>query len=306
MYVFIGLLVICCLALVLLKARKRPVCARRICRMETEEKCRALERLIEPSGFDYERSQDIFISRVDAWQRHFGYCAWFDRTAAWFQMVFDCEPVYFDYAGQTWLLELWKGQYGINTGCEAGFYTAGRLLPPEERKRALFQAVSDEELLPMRISLYRDGRRLFTLSRRHWWLAGFSMGLYSEPARLQMILSVTFPDEGMTRACTDALHERGYGHGSLCVDGYTVTVCFRHAGGPSPMHSAAVHAPCGPSFLRAFSQWKNRLFCRLYLWATRPFSCNLDRLLYLACFLPFAFRKTVCIRKPRGRRRRLS
>lgn len=298
MYFSIGLLAALCLVFVSLRACKRPACIRRICRLKNEEKYRLLAGLIEPSGFDYEPSQDIFISRTDAWQRRFGYCAFFDRSAPLFQMVFDCEPVYFDYAGQTWLLELWKGQYGINTGCEAGFYGAGRLLSPAERDKALFQAVSDEELLPMHVSLYKDARRLFTLSRRHWWLAGFSMGLYSEPDQLQMTVSVTFPDEGMLCACVDALRKRGYGHGNLCVDGRTVTICFCRPYSPQPQ--------CRFPLLCAFSQWKNRLFCRLYLLATRPFTCSLDRLLYLSCFLPFAFRKTVCIRRPRKKRRRVS
>ena len=33
-------------------------------------------------------------------------------------MVFETLPVYFDYAGKTWLIQIWKGQYGICTGCE--------------------------------------------------------------------------------------------------------------------------------------------------------------------------------------------
>lgn len=298
MYVFIGLLAALCLIFSYWHAYRRPACIKRICCLNTEEKCRLLAGLIEPAGFDYELPQDIFISRLDAWQRYFGYCALFDRTAPLFQMVFDCETVYFDYGGQSWLLELWKGQYGINTGCEAGFYTAGRILTPPERDKALYQAVSDEELLPMRVSLYRDSKRLFTLSRRHWWLAGFSMGLYSEPARLQMVLSVTFPGEGMLCACVDALRRLGYGQGSLCVDGRTVTICFRQPCSPQPQRRFPL--------LCAFSQWKNRLFCRLYLSVTRPFTRSIDRLLYLSCFLPFAFQKTVGIRRPRKRRRRFA
>ena len=33
-------------------------------------------------------------------------------------MVFETLPVYFDYAGKTWLIQIWKGQYGICTECE--------------------------------------------------------------------------------------------------------------------------------------------------------------------------------------------
>lgn len=64
-------------------------------------------------------------------------------------MVFNALPVYFDYDGRTWLIEFWKGQYGLHTGCEIGVYCSDRILRPAERSAELFHAVSDEELLPM-------------------------------------------------------------------------------------------------------------------------------------------------------------
>ena len=41
-------------------------------------------------------------------------------------MVFDCEPLYFSCNGKSYLLELWKGQYGMSTGAGIGFYPAER------------------------------------------------------------------------------------------------------------------------------------------------------------------------------------
>ena len=32
------------------------------------------------------------------------------------EYVFMCLPVYFDYGGKTWLMEFWKGGYGITAG----------------------------------------------------------------------------------------------------------------------------------------------------------------------------------------------
>ena len=60
-----------------------------------------------------------------------------------FQMVFDALPIYFDYRGRTWLIELWKGQYGINTGAELGIYHADKILSESEYKTALFTAAED-------------------------------------------------------------------------------------------------------------------------------------------------------------------
>ena len=129
-----------------------------------EEKVQMLSKLIEPMGFAYDPKQDIFLSRTDAWQRDYGYSSLFDRTAPFFQMVFDCEPIYFDYEGKTWMIELWKGQYGINTGCELGIYQADALLSSSERKRFHFHAITDEEMLPVHIDFHKKGRLLFTLS----------------------------------------------------------------------------------------------------------------------------------------------
>ena len=39
-------------------------------------------------------------------------------------MIIDAYPVYFDYQDKTWMIEFWRGQYGINTGAEIGVYHA--------------------------------------------------------------------------------------------------------------------------------------------------------------------------------------
>ena len=65
-----------------------------------------------------------------------------------FQMVFDSLPVYFNYRGRTWLIEFWKGQYGINAGGEIGIYHCDRLLSESEYRNAHFKAAGEEEMLP--------------------------------------------------------------------------------------------------------------------------------------------------------------
>lgn len=252
-------------------------------RLSMKEKVQTLSKLIEPIGFAYDSKQDIFLSRTDAWQRDYGYSSLFDRTAPFFQMVFDCEPIYFDYEGKTWMIELWKGQYGINTGCELGIYRADTLLPSSERKRFHFHAITDEEMLPVHIDFHKKGRLLFTLSKRHWWLAGFYMGLFSHPRQLQMRISIEFPSLRMARAFTDALLENNHCPDTICTDGRIVTFCFDNPTTAQPLQRFRIRC--------ALSQWKNRLLCRLYRWITRPFHKNIDRLLYLYEYLPFAFRK---------------
>ena len=77
-------------------------------RLSVPEKVYRLNCLLAPFGFEYQISQDIFVTRLDAWQRDYGYRSLYDRASPLLGMVFDCEPVYFDYQGKTWLLEFWK------------------------------------------------------------------------------------------------------------------------------------------------------------------------------------------------------
>ena len=98
------LLIICAL---LMFWRKKAI-IRKLCCMPVKEKLCRLNELIRPFGFEYLLSQDIFTSLKDAWQRDFGYCWLYDKSADLFNMVFDCEPVYFDHKGCTWMIELWK------------------------------------------------------------------------------------------------------------------------------------------------------------------------------------------------------
>ncbi len=286
-YIVVTLFLAICVILSWLFIDQKHHALQKVRSLRIEEKRQILSDLAGPMGFIYDPWQDIFTSKVDAWQRHYDYCIFFDHTAPFFQMVFDYEPVYFDYKGKTWLIEFWKGQYGINTGCEVGIYRSDALLAPSQRENAHYHAVSDEEMLPMQISLYRRGHLLFTLSRRHWWLTGFCMGIFSKPEDLHLSCAVTFPDPAMLHAFTNALREKGYGTDRLRTEGKTAA--FHFTAPAAPQHA--------PEIRRALSQWKNRLSCKIYRQATRPFHKNIDRLLYLYYFLPSAFRKALYIQK---------
>ena len=116
MYLFFGIFFLVLLFFFCLNHWRRKKIIQKVRCMCMKEKCCILDELIAPFGYAYLPAQDIFTSRLDVWQRDFGYCTLYDKAAFRFNMVFDCLPVYFEYDGRTWLLELWKGQYGINTG----------------------------------------------------------------------------------------------------------------------------------------------------------------------------------------------
>lgn len=291
MYYFFGIFLVILLFFALLNHYRAKCIRKKICALSCCEKTEQLNELICPFGFSYSFRQDLFSSRLDAWQRDFGYCTLYDQVSPHIQLVFDCEPIYFDYEGRTWLIELWKGQYGINTGAEIGVYHAETLLVPREYSRTLFQAAEDRELLDLSMELWEEDELLFRNSRQHWWLTGFCMGHFSCPHDLTLKVSITFPDFEMMDSFLQSLTKLGYSRGSYSIHCTTVVFCFCRPHSTQPCQSC-------PLICR-FSQWKNRCFCRIFRWVTRPFCNSADRLLYLYYFLPFAFRKTIQFCKPR-------
>lgn len=296
MYVLfsIAIIILLAAALIFRFRRKRIIC--RILGLSVPEKVYRLNCLLAPFGFEYQISQDIFVTRLDAWQREYGYRSLYDRASPLLGMVFDCEPVYFDYQGKTWLLEFWKGQYGINTGAEIGIYRADTLLSPAQRPYTLFHTVPDEELPVFELELVKGANRRYRLLRRHWWLAGFCMGEFTSPELLNLRLAVTFHSGDMLEAFYQGLLEAGWCTEDICVCGRRISLSFYTPHTPQPRRLFPL--------LSAFSQCRNRLFLWIYCKVTAPFCFSLDQLLYLAEYLPFAFRHMICIQKKKTGRRR--
>ncbi len=289
MYLLFGCLLVFFLVFyVFFRHRKKKAC-KLLQDMCCEEKYNTLCPLIEPFGYCYEPSQDTFSTTINAPQRAFGYTARFDRYASRFGMVFDCLPVYFDYHERTWLIEFWKGQYGINLGCEAGIYKADSLIAAVNRKNTLFQSVENAEMLPISIRLYHHDKQLCQLYGKHWWLTAFRMGSFCEPEELSVQICITFPNMEMLAAFADALKEQGNTEYHIC--GRHIRILFQGC------------APCKRPLLQRIwcrvSQWWNKVLCRLFLRATAPFQSGMDRLLCLYLSLPWVF-KRIC----QGRKRR--
>ena len=266
--------------------RKKKIC-QRIRSMSCEEKCERITSLIEPFGYSYIPCQDIFSTVVDAPQRAFGYTALYDYYAPRFGMVYDCLPIYFDYAGRTWLIELWKGQYGINLGCEVGIYKADTLVATSQLNTTLFHSIEDHELLPVSIDLFCDNTRLAKVCVRHWWATAFDMGHYAQPYDLSMEVRITFPNATMLAAFANSLYASGKCHYQIC--GLQIMIYFDYCS--SCLLSGLQKMIC------RISQWKNRHMCHLFTWITRPFTTSLDRLLFLYFYLPLSIRLLFCSKK---------
>lgn len=267
--------------------RRRAKIIQKIRSMPGHEKCALLNDIIRPFGYAYIPSKDIFTSRLDAWQREFGYCALYDKSAVHFNMVLDYLPVYFNYQGETWLIEFWKGQYGINTGCEIGVYHAGRILERRELESALFKSVDNSRMFKLSLTLSTGSRVIARLSARHWWLTAFLMGTFCIPSELALYAALSFPTAEMADAFYQGILNAGYAPGEVERRRSTVAFGFHPS---ARIHGVQVRV----------AQWSNHFWCNVYVSITKPFSLSIDKILYLYEFLPFAFRKMLRIRRFKG------
>ncbi|MDS0525102.1 DUF4474 domain-containing protein [Clostridium sp. SHJSY1] len=188
----------------------------------------AFDNLIKMAGFSYELNQDMFYYNMDVWQRDVGYCHLYDEAAAPLGMIIDCEPIYFEYEGEKWLIEFWKGQYDLVTGCEIGVYKAqAEDLDIEGIFNGTFyRCIDNKDRLNMSFTLIKNGKILFQRSAKHWWLTGFKLGEFSEPSDLTMLLKITLKDNIMSKAFVDALINVGYSKKEIKRKGNTISLNF--------------------------------------------------------------------------------
>jgi Domain of unknown function (DUF4474) len=204
----------------------------------------ALGSAVWTAGFSYDPAQDIIYSRMDALQRKLGYAYAYDAAALLgISAVIDCEPIFFDYGGKHWMIELWKGQYGLETGCEVGVYTRTIESHPSPVYQLLdaalgtrpdagapshnlfYDCADDSHMLDLSLTLHRNGQPLFSRGpEKHWWLTGFKWGVLSRPEELAVDISIGFPDGGMRQAFEGALRARGYPN--IQASGNTVSFRF--------------------------------------------------------------------------------
>lgn len=172
------------------------------------------------AGFKYDPVQDIIYSRMDASQWLAGYTWAYDMASPMMSMIIDCEPIYFTSGGMKWMIELWKGQYGLETGAEIGVYNYRNTNVPAGSERwTLYESArpQDFSLLRLAFTLRRNGKELFRRGPEfHWWLTGFKWGVYTD-STLDLKMDATiefFPSnprsDHMRGAFLDALEALGY------------------------------------------------------------------------------------------------
>lgn len=243
-----------------------------------EEKLRDINSALKGFGFAYDISKDIFYSLEDAWQRKMGYGKIYDEMAPSMNMVIDCEPIYFEYGDKSYLIELWKGQYGITTGAEIGIYTAE--LQEKEPDKIFYHAAEEEKQLLMNMTLWKNGRKIFQRGKIHWWLTGFRLGEFSYPGELMLEVSISFTEPEMLDAFVRGCYRAGYLPDNLHI--WCNRVEFRFA-------VPKTKQPVKRKFRKRMAQWQNRHNCRIYGRVTRGFERTIDKLDYLMQAYPRIF-----------------
>lgn len=287
MYIFLTIFLLVILFFVIFFHFRKKKIVKKVCCLSSTEKCILLDDICYPLGYDFNCNHGIFSTHHDAWQSQFGYTYSYDRFAPFAGMVFDAQPVYFDYNGQTWLIEFWKGQYGITTGAEIGVYYADKLVSEAERKKTLFKVVESKDMLNMSFSLRTEDEVLAELSQTHWWLTAFRLGIFNPPKYLLMDVSLSFPNQEMLSAFIYAMFNLGYSSQNMRVNGRTLFFTFK----------APYNFKCNVfcRINRRFALWRCKVLCKLFNRISRPFIRPDDRLLYLYFYLPFVFRRILLL-----------
>lgn len=230
-------------------------------------------------GFAYDYNNDYFYSLHDCWQRDAGYCKLYDEGAPFFNMIMDCEPITFEYGGKRWLIELWKGQYGITTGAEIGVYnTVGEDIQSEKFTGTFYEPISDEEQLDLAFVLYKNGKKLMKRKAHHWWLTAFKLGEFSEKDSLIMSAKIKFPTIAMCKAFTDALIKTGYTKKEFSVIRKTVSIKYTEPHSPQPISQDGIQEDA--------VQQVNKNNCAIYQFATAKYTDTLDKLEYIKSLMP--------------------
>lgn len=256
------------------------------------ERIEELNRDLKPFGFAYDYTQDIFYSIMDCWQRNFGYFRLYDEACAAFSMIIDCEPIYFNYNGKKWMIEFWKGQYGMTTGGEVGiYYTSGPDLNiPGVFNGTFYHCVKDEDRINMSFAFKKNGNLLFTRSAYHWWITGFKLAEFSYPSELTMDITLDLYDRQMVDAFVKGLKDAGYTENEYAVRGRRVYVHFEnpHTKQPVTKNPIAIY----------LMQHNNQTWCDAYNSLTYAYSDTLDKLTFIKYKYPSMYDQILNMGKP--------
>ncbi len=293
-YVFIALIITAVLfalgivCILVWAGRRKKEARKRVLERSDEEKLKDFKTALTAVGFDYDMENDYVFSQKNPWQKKVGYSRFYDEAAGVMNMVIDCEPIPFFCHNRYWLIELWKGQYGMAAGAEIGIYmTEEGRRKPDFFDGTLYQCVDERDYMEMEFILYKDGEALLERQEKHWWLTAFKPGVFSEPEALHMECSIRFPDQEMRQAFVGGMEECGYLRSAIDVNGNQVSFLYAE-----PKNKQTI-LRLGHMTKRI--QRQNRRNCRRYLRLTKKYIRTIDKVDYIRYRLPGLYRKLTAV-----------
>ncbi len=172
-------------------------------------------------SYQYSYIDDYYYTNdKEAWQYNFGFGKIYDLASPYLLLEYDYIRIFFTYEKKDWMLQMWKGQYGmIFYGGEIGIYNRPHA-DDGVNEWTFFNCPAEEDWLKMEMTLYHQDvngkwNREFTRAYDYyWWCTGFKNGhlRQEEPAdELRLTGRITMKDKEMTKLVSDGLVECGFG-----------------------------------------------------------------------------------------------
>lgn len=154
----------------------------------------------------------------ECWQKNFGFNEVYDKFAPISMMYYDTVRTTFEYGGKEWLIQIWKGQYGMAfVGGEVGVYTR-----KPGNGGTHFVCADKEDWLNMEMAFmwdeYETGEYRAVFNRdyeKYWWATGFVVGFPNGSLRqtlkeFRLVTHITFKDAEMANAFCEAFEKNGF------------------------------------------------------------------------------------------------
>lgn len=171
-------------------------------------------------SYKYSYVDDFYYTNdKECWQYNFGFGKIYDIASPYILLEYDYVRVFFTYEDKDWMLQMWKGQYGmVFYGGEIGIYTR-KHSEDGVGPWAMYACPAEENWLKMEMTLWHqelNGSWTREFSRDYdyyWWCTGFKNGhlRQQEPAdELRLTGRITFKSEEMAKIVADGLTECGF------------------------------------------------------------------------------------------------
>lgn len=171
--------------------------------------------------YDYDYGY-YYANDKASWQKNFGFARVYDYVAPYVGMEYDYIRVFFTYDEEDFMVQFWKGQYGVLYGGEIGIYNRDE--DGQNSSPFTFYAAASNKYWPvMDMAVYHQEEEGDTPAEykllfkrpvdKYWWCTGFVMGTLRqyEPAdELRIEATITFRDAEMATLFAKGIKDCGF------------------------------------------------------------------------------------------------